>query len=321
MRVSQSKYMNDQPGAISPQNEGANSGGSGPAPLTYEETPVIEPVATEESPPPAEQKTTVSSPHSIAGTVGFIVVFVILFFIGMGLSIVLRQYLGSSSDAVPAKTSPLLPRITPTPSPTLITDMVSPPATPSVTGVPEPSPPDAKVWKSYPVISGTTKQPVERIVFMLPPDVPLPSCDGESCASQGTFLSGGTRFTVAPRGRGQLLVDARGNVGLTDAAGKPFTVKQVVLENGRKALEYTGEFSGSTVGGYTFTRMHGFMVEIDEGITLEMNHFAPAGLTVDFIGDELVFVKIVKSIERGNVPSTPTTTPRVITPTATSSGY
>ncbi|MEK7544198.1 MAG: hypothetical protein AAB557_04970 [Patescibacteria group bacterium] len=288
--------------------------------LAYEETPVIEPITEELSPVPPEppqvppQEADLRLRHNAIGSsVGMIFFFLLLFAVGVGLSVFLRQYLGSRPETPTPQTVVSTP--TPTVSPTpYVNELLSPTATPTaMIAVP------SSLWKTYPVISGTTKLPIPRLTFTLPPEVLAPVCDGGSCASQGTYLPGGSRFTVAPRGRGQLLVDARGNVGLTDASGKSFTIKQVTLTGGRKALEYTGDFQGSTVGGYTFTKMHGFMIEIDEGITLEMNHFAPSGLTVDFAGDEALFDKVVVSVTSEKNPKiTVTPTPiRVLTPTVT----
>lgn len=306
--MSQSNGMEDQP-AASPTPD-----------LAYEETPVIEPVTEELSPVPPEppqvspQEVVSHSKHNTLGSsVGMIFLFLLLFAVGVGLSVFLRQYLGSRPETPTPQTVVSTP--TPTVSPTpYVNELLSPTATPTaMIAVP------SSLWKTYPVMSGATKLPIPGLTFTLPPEVLAPLCDGGSCASQGTYLPGGSRFTVAPRGKGQLLVDARGLVGLTDSSGKSFTIKQVTLAGGRKALEYTGDFQGSTVGGYTFSKMHGFMIEIDEGITLEMNHFAPSGLTVDFSGDEALFDKVVVSVTSEKNPKiTVTPTPiRVLTPTVT----
>ncbi|MDP1722037.1 MAG: hypothetical protein Q8L37_02400 [Candidatus Gottesmanbacteria bacterium] len=303
--------MDDQPAGVSSQPQ--NSNVAQPSSLTYEETPVIESVPQEppqEIPFPSELPKPIH--HSFGSTIGMMILFLLLFAVGMGISVFLRQYLGSRSErSTVAETIQPTPTSSPTP---YVINLLSPTATPTATIAPR-----SDAWISYPVVSGTTKQPIVGVTFQLPPDVLPPICDGGNCASQGTYLPGGSRFTVAPRGRGQLLVDARGNVGLTDASGKSFVIKQVVLTNGKKALEYTGNFGGSTVGGYTFSSMHGFMIEIDDGMTLEMNNFAPAGLTVDFVGDEAVFTKIVATVEK-NLQSLTTLTPtptRVVTPTGT----
>lgn len=304
--VSQSKNMDEQTAHDSSQSESTRETPPPSKPLTYEETPLIDPVPEE---PPQEIPTPPELPapsrHSIGGTVAMTLLFLILFAVGMGISVVLRQYLGSRSEETPA-IAPIKRLPTVSPMPTVIS-ILTPTASPTATLAPLPD-----AWKTYSVVSGTTKQSIAGVTFQLPPEISAPVCDGGNCASQGTYLPGSSRFTVAPRGRGQLLIDARGAVGLTDAAGKSFTTKQITLEGGKKAIEYTGNFQGSTVGGYTFSAMHGFMIEIDDGLTVEMNHFAPSGLTVDFAADETVFAKIVATVGKSTlntVTLTPTPTP------------
>jgi len=241
--------------------------------LTYEETPVIEPI-------PAHR--------SFGATLGTILLFIILFAVGVGLSVFLRQFLATRSESavLPTPTNP-----TPTRSPSPSVNVLSPTVSPTAAVVD----PYAG-WKTTQVISGITKAAVAGISFKLPPEMLAPICDGTSCASQGTYLPYGSRFTVAARGKGQLLVDARGNIVVTDSSGKSFTTKQVMLIGGRKALEYSGLFSGMTVGGYTFTQMRGLMIEIDDDETLEMNHFTPSGVTAEFVKDDVLFDKIVASL-------------------------
>lgn len=233
--------------------------------LHYEETPIIEPAKPR---------------SSLGATLGTTLLFVVLFSVGVGLSVVLRQWLASRS--LPAASTTTNPSPTPSPTP-YVNVLISPIASPtaaiadSYTG-----------WNMHQVISGVS--------FKLPPDVLSPICDGASCASQGAYLPNGSRFTVAPRGKGHLLVDARGNIVITDSSGKSFTTKQITLTGGRKVLEYTGLFSGTTVGGYTFSQMRGLMIEIDEDETLEMNHFTPSGVSADFAKDDALFDKIVASL-------------------------
>lgn len=244
--------------------------------LTYEETPVIEPIVEpsqqEVQPPPA--------PHSFGSVIGLIVLFVILFGVGVGLSVMLRQYLEPQAPAT-VKNVPL----TPTPK---VSEVFSTP-TPSIVD------PYAG-WIPTSVISGTTKAAISGIRFKLPAEVLVPICDGGNCISQGTYLPNGSRFTVAARGKGQSLTDARGNIIVTDVSGKSFMTKPIVLLGGRKALEYSGLFSGTTVGGYTFSQMRGLMIEIDDTMTLEMNHFTPSGVNADFAADDSIFDKVVASL-------------------------
>lgn len=214
--------------------------------------------------------------------------FIVLFAVGVGLSVVLRQWLALRAETPSQSTV----RSTPTPS----TSDVKKAGTSEVSITPTQIVDPYAGWKTIQAISGTTKQPVPGITFKLPPDVLSPICDGTQCASQGTYLPDGTRFTVAPRGKGQLLVDARGNIVITDSSGKSFTTKGTTLAGGRKALEYAGLFSGTTVGGYTFSQMRGMMIEIYEDETLEMNHFTPSGVSADFAKDDVLFDKIVASL-------------------------
>ncbi len=243
--------------------------------LTYEETPVIEPI--EEAP----------QSHSFGSTIGMILLFIILFGVGVGLSVVLRQYFApqvlTSVKNVPLLTpTPKVPEVFPTPTPSILDPYAG--------------------WKQYQVISGTTKAAISGISFKLPAEVLAPICDGGSCVSQGTYLPNGSRFTVAARGKGQSLADARGNIIVTDVSGKSFMTKPVTLLGGRKALEYSGLFSGTTVGGYTFSQMRGLMIEIDDTMTLEMNHFMPSGVNADFAADDIVFDKVTASLTVARFP-------------------
>ncbi len=170
-------------------------------------------------------------------------------------------------------------------------------------------------WQTHEVISGSTKKPVAGITYKLPGSVKAPVCDSQSCASQGTNLPGGTRLTVAARGKGQLLPDFRGAI-LTDAAGREFTMKQGVF-GGAYAYEYTGNFTGRTGGGYTFTAIRGVLMPVSETLAIEFNHFSPAGITTDFAKDDVVFDEIIKSFMTTAVAATPTVRPSVSTPTST----
>lgn len=171
-------------------------------------------------------------------------------------------------------------------------------------------------WQTYEVISGSTKKPVSGISYQLPADVKAPACDSTSCASQGTNLPGGTRFTVAARGRGQLLPDFRGAI-LTDATGKEFDMQQTTVA-GISVYEYSGDFTGRTGGGYTFTRIRGVLIPVSETLAIEFNHFAPAGIVTDFVSDDVVFNKVIGSFTAtGYVVPSPTLKPTVSLPTAT----
>lgn len=255
--------------------------------LTYEETPVIDPIPEENVAPPVAHESR-QAHGSFGATLGMILLFIILFAVGVGLSVGLRQYFVSRSEVRPPVVTKSTSSMTPTPN---INAFLSPTASPTAAIV------DFYTgWKTYQVISGTTKAAVVGISFKLPPEILSPICDGTSCASQGTYLPDGSRFTVAARGKGQLLVDARGNIVVTDSSGKSFTTKQITLTSGRKALEYSGLFSGTTVGGYTFSQMRGLMIEIDEDESLEMNHFTPSGVSAEFAKDDVLFDKIVATL-------------------------
>ncbi len=291
--------------------------------LTYEETPLIEPVTPEPTAPVSAELLTTSpevvpstpeprqSHDSFGSTIVMILFFIILFAFGVGLSVMLRQYFASRTEAPPQSTA-TKPQQGIAPSP-YVNALISPTATPAaVTADPYAG------WRTYQVISGVTKQAVPGISFKLPPETVAPICDGANCASQGAYLPNGSRFTVAARGKGQLLVDARGNIVITDSSGKSFTTKIMTLAGGRKALEYSGLFSGTTVGGYTFSQMRGLMIEIDETMTLEMNHFTPSGVSAEFSKDDVIFDKITASLLVAKFPQA-TLTPTV-TSTASATG-
>lgn len=312
--------------------------------LSYEETPIIDPVSGEVAPaqthlstseqedevasvvpeasrvfqPPPEitqrndplsEGPQVTEEHSKKppkkNHLGTILFIVILFGLGVWLSSQLRTFFAPSvsEEAVVPTLAPIA--------------RVSPPAT----GVASPSgalPSGSR--QIYNVISGVTKKPIEGLTYQLPSEVKAPVCDSQSCASQGTNLPGGTRFTVAARGKGQLLPDFRGAI-LTDAAGREFTMKQGVF-GGVFAYEYTGNFTGRTGGGYTFTAIRGVLMPVSETLAVEFNHFAPAGITSDFAGDDAVFNEIIASFKTGMVnTATPSVSLPPATPTTRSAGF
>jgi hypothetical protein len=215
---------------------------------------------------------------------GTLVLFIILFAVGFWLSGYARKLVSGL---------PFFPKseeLTPTPTPT-ITSEIETIAQNQFSG-----------WQTYSVMNGMTRQIHPGISFKLPSDVLSPICDGTACPSQGTYLTGGTRFTVALRGEGQVLPDYRGRV-ISDLSGKPFTISDISVA-GTVAKDFSGTFAGTTVGGYAFTRMHGVMVDIDGTTSLEVNHFTPAGVSADFESDEVIFQKILTTL----VSPKPTTT-------------
>lgn len=136
---------------------------------------------------------------------------------------------------------------------------------------------------------------LRKVTYQLPQSVALPVCDGQGCPSSGTYLSFGTRFTVAARGKGERLPDFRGAI-LTDANGKEFTMRQTSV-GGKDVYEYTGDFVGRTGGGYQFIKMRGVLVPVSDTVSIEFNHFAPAGTVSDFAADDEVFDQIISSVK------------------------
>lgn len=230
-------------------------------PLTYEETPIIEPITQ----PPAffPQPKRPSFVKKLFGFIGNFILFTVLFIVGVGTGAVIPQFLQTprSEPPPPKKTIPA-----PTATPTL--------------------PPN-------PLAFWTTNEAAPGVLYKLPPDVLSPICDGPVCSSKGTYLPGGTRLTVSMR---PVSLSYMQKAVITDAAGQPFTTKEASV-SGTSAIEYSGLFRGTTTGGYTFSQMRGFMIGVNTAQTLEMNHFAPAGVTVDFEGDDTLFNKILQTVE------------------------
>jgi hypothetical protein len=248
------------------------------APLTYEETPEI-PMST-----PSPKKSS-----SFLKTFGVIIAFIALFVIGVWLSGYIRQFFLSNSEGETVGQQ--------------LSDLVSPSPTPSATPAGE--------WKTYEVVSGVTKQAIPGIAFQLPSDILPLICDGAGCASQGTYLPGGTRFTIAPRGAGQSLRDFRGSL-ITDAIGTAFITKPVMVAD-RTAIDFSATFSGRTVSGHTFSVMHGVMIEASDTLSLEVNHFTPNGIVADWGNDDLLFEKILTTFTFAPPPT--------VLPVASTSGH
>lgn len=263
--------MDEQPTSPAAVNE----------PITYEETPVITPIP--ETQPP------VKKPNRILGFFKGLLFFIILFIIGFALSGYIRDYLSSLANKQVSSSTPITQQPTTTGNESTTTGglaFTAPEATPAAP-------------TTYSVLNGLTRRPVTDISFTLPGSVLPPICDGSACGSQGTYLPGGTRFTIAARGTGQVLADFRGKI-ISDAGGKPFTVSTTTVA-GKPATEFTTTQMGSTIGGYAFSRMRGYMIEVTDTLSLEINHFSPSGITTDFAADELVFNSIVQSLTFGGI--------------------
>lgn len=302
----------------------------------YEETPVIEPVPPQEAaevpvsalpvdeqPPaivtePQHEPATPPpppSPRKKSGFLGFIgnlILFAALFGVGVWLSTMLRPYFSPGAvTTLPSPTPTPYTLESPTPTPWFSEENQATP-TPRLTPKPTTTQND---WMLYSVLNGKTKKPVGGIQFSLPKSVLAPICDGTGCGSQGTFLPGKTRFTVAPRGKDQVLADFRGSI-VSDLRGQAFSVKETTIA-GKKAVEFSASFTGSTVEGYGFSQMRGVMIEVNAEVSLELNHFSPNGTTTDFAADDLLFDQIIKTLVLSATPAGVTPT---AVPTATSSG-
>ena len=274
--------------------------------LTYEETPVIEPVApapTQPAPseppqsfqpvepaqqfqpmPPPKSQPLVMPPRSISPII-LIVLLLVIFIAGFWASSYIKQFF-------PGLTPPPPKQVVQAPTPT-----------------PTPIDPYAG-WKTYFVISSITHKAIDGVSFKLPSDMADLICDGRGCVSQGTTMPGGTRFTVAARGAGQGLTDYRGKI-ITDASGKPFVTTATTVFD-RPAVSFVGDFTGTTITGYSFTKMRGVMISVTDTMSLEVNHFTPtSNPNADFTSDDVLFAKIINSFVFAGLPtpSLPATTP------------
>jgi hypothetical protein len=225
--------------------------------------------------------------HGFFRFLGTLVFIVILFGLGIWLSSQLRSYFAGP-----------LPEVANSPTPVAYPTSGRVPVA-SISATPA-------AWQTYQVVNGTTRAPITGFSYQLPGGVTAPVCDSGGCPSQGTNLPGGTRLTVAARGKGQVLPDFRGAI-LTDINGKEFVMKQAIV-GGLPVYEYDGDFTGRTSGGYSFTKMRGVLVAVSDTFAVDFNHFAPVGSTSDFAADDRIFDQIIASIKMTNTVSKPTPT-------------
>lgn len=235
--------------------------------ITYEETPIIEPIA--ETPPPPPQPKRASFVKKLFGFIGNVFFFTFLFVIGVFIGAMLPQFAPTKVEQQQTQVPVQTPTVPPTP-----TIPINPLA----------------FWTSYEAAPGVS--------YKLPPDVLAPICDGSACNSKGTYLPGGTRLTVSLR---PVSLSYMQKAVITDAAGQPFTTKEASV-SGNPAIEYSGSFRGTTTGGYTFSQMRGFMIQVTNTQTLELNHFVPAGITVDFKSDDMLFDAILETVKLSTSP-------------------
>lgn len=280
--------------------------------LLYEETPIIEPLESSpleisggqgSEPPPAsppEQASEPELPERQEGEIPppyekrpsrlrSILIFFIIFILGIGASVLYRNivnFLGSESGNETGDVPPA-----PTPSP-FVSGTPAAYETVMFSGSPVVTPVQPDQWALYTVWQGGTKTSV-GVTYRLPPEMREPVCDGTGCVSAGSYMPGGTRFTVAYY-RKNILTPMFSQTQVTDAAGRKFETKEASV-SGKPALAFSGSFSGSTTGGYRFTRMSGVMIAAGPDTTIEVNHFSPAGVNADFDKDEELFTGILKT--------------------------
>lgn len=260
-----------------------------PDPLATPElpTPVILPKASDQpppEPPPIPMKPT-GGAHWRKLLINLLI-FAVLFGLGIGASLLVQRFFNNTNNVNPGQAY-----IETTPIPT----------------------PDNQnnLTRIYRILKDKNDTATQYVVN-LPTEVLIPVCDDSICQSRGSYLPGGTRLTVVFKSDPKPAPNFDQTV-ITDVTGKKFETTTATVA-GMLAREYQGVFIGTTSGGYRFTQMHGFMIKVPTGNLLEINHFAPAGITTDFAGDEAVFSKIITSlkseIQDGSAPQfTPTVTP------------
>ncbi len=323
----------------------------GDAPLAYEETPMITPVD------PQDRKVTgtefytttqnlktpeISAPHemlelpepkatkpvpkpvkaakSIVNVIVIILIFVVLFGVGIFASMAFRQIMPNGIQ-FPVGGGAAKDEITPLPTPQIVPEDQLPVSTQSGI-VPTKFP--QNISQNVLMVGG--KSAVPGLNFVLPATVAALSCDGNNCASQGAYLPGGSRFTIAARGKGQGLPITKG-AKLVDSSGKAFDMSDQVVA-GFTVRQFVGNTSGSTMNGFTFSKIRGNILTLSNDLELEMSVFAPAGQIVSWENDNKLFDQIVASVIYDSTQGstvltlTPTrtlsSTPTISTPTVTS---
>lgn len=217
--------------------------------------------------------------NNVFGRLGMILLFILLFMVGVWLSSAFRQFL-PATEPIGAAIAPTVPIV---PSSALL---------PTPIFTPVPTLPYIS-WRTYEILSSNSR-PISGLTATIPGEILLPVCDGGACISQGTYLPGGTRLTFAMRGIGQALPNTKGAI-LTDTSGSDFVMKEATVAS-MPAIEFTGDFVGTTAGGYSFTKMRGYQIYLSDSLTLEVSHFSPNGVKVDFAQDDTIFEKIATSV-------------------------
>jgi hypothetical protein len=289
----------DNPGSSKPLTTEDLYGKSKPADLVYEETPEIIPIIpnTATSPPPAAETNTIKdmpitsdqpSPSEVPQTQlppqsprrkSSLPLFIFLLVLGLGSGFIFRSVNFQlpnfqNSDNGTIKNSPTpIQKSNLSSTPSIKQDLAGDWTTNdlNIFGLPH--------WS-----------------FKLPPEVVPLMCDSSACSSQGTYLPGGSRFTVYY----QKLTAADAEFPktiVTDANGKAFVTSANIFL-GKPMLKFLGTFTGLTTGGYYFTQMKGVLILVDQKTALGFNHFAPNGISSDFTADDAVFDKIVDTLQQ-----------------------